>query len=146
MRSGASTPPDVPEPSAIDQTTAFTTSRSSADPPEDLSATEAVDRLVSDAEHARIDQAAEADARGRPAIGHHIQWTGSFCEEVLEDVDEARQDPGAEARDDADGERERRAPRSGSAACGASGKDRARLPSSGTRSAPADDRRDARPG
>ena len=61
ISNGASTPPDVPEPSAIDQTSALPTSKTDQRRAEHFAAQQAVDQFIADAEHARIDPAADAD-------------------------------------------------------------------------------------
>ena len=76
MSSGASTPPEVPEPSAIAQMTALThdqrdEGRRAVVPPGE----QVVDDVVADAQRARLEEPPTPTTRP-PIAGHHIQWIG----------------------------------------------------------------------
>ena len=117
ISSGASTPPDVPDPSAMAQTSALTTSRPSSAAPSHVAAR-------ADRGWCRSRRPARA-GRCRPPMpttrppraGHHIQWIGSLREEVLAGVDESGQQPRDQTgqQSDDDGEAKRLGPQDGMA-------------------------------
>ena len=78
VKSGASVPPEVPLPSAIDQETNFSRrgrpARLMVSRPERM----CVDVVVADAQRVRRDDSPTSPTASPPSAGHHIQWMGSF--------------------------------------------------------------------
>ena len=101
ISNGARTPPEVPEPSAIDQTSAFADQQDRATPRRKFRrASKTVNHFVTDAEHARIDPSADADeegADGRPPHPVKRQLRKSVFEKINKRGQQARAEPGGDA-------------------------------------------------
>ena len=101
ISSGASTPPEVPEPKATAQITPFTASSSRPEAGGIVALQHLRDIVVTDTERAGVDEPADADhdtAQCRPP--HPVDR--QFREQILAPVDELRQQPRQQSREQTD--------------------------------------------